>query len=32
MHVMKDCAHWPQWERPDEHDSVICDFLDRIDT
>ena len=30
MHVMKDCAHWPQWERPEEHDMVVCQFLDTI--
>jgi len=26
-HVMMGCAHWPQWERPEEHDAVVCDFL-----
>ena len=26
-HVMKGCAHWPQWERPEEHDTVVCDFM-----
>ena len=30
MHVMKDCAHWPQWERPEEHDTAVCQFLDSI--
>ena len=30
MHVMKDCAHWPQWERPEEHDTAVCQFLDTI--
>jgi pimeloyl-ACP methyl ester carboxylesterase len=24
---MKGCAHWPQWERPEEHDTVVCDFM-----
>ena len=27
LHVMKDCAHWPQWERPEEHDTEIKRFL-----
>lgn len=26
-HVMAGCAHWPQWERPDEHDDVVCNFM-----
>ena len=30
MHIMKDCAHWPQWERPEEHDTAVCKFLDGI--
>lgn len=29
LHVMEGCAHWPQWERPDEHDAVVCRFLER---
>ena len=28
LHVMEGCAHWPQWERPDEHDAVVCGFLE----
>ena len=27
LHVMEGCAHWPQWERPAEHDAVVCQFL-----
>ena len=27
LHVMKGCAHWPQWERPEEHDTEIKRFL-----
>jgi len=27
LHVMEGCAHWPQWERPGEHDAVVCQFL-----
>ena len=27
LHVMEGCAHWPQWERPEEHDAVVCQFL-----
>ena len=22
-----DCAHWPQWEKPEEHDQIIIDFI-----
>ena len=29
LHVMEGCAHWPQWERPEEHDAVVCQFLSR---
>ena len=28
LHVMEGCAHWPQWERPDEHDAVARGFLE----
>jgi len=27
FHLMKDAAHWPQWEHPEEHDRVVIDFL-----
>ncbi len=26
-HIMHGCAHWPQWERPDEHDAVVGAFM-----
>ncbi len=26
-YCMADAAHWPQWERPEEHDSVVVKFL-----
>ncbi|MFC7050978.1 alpha/beta fold hydrolase [Emcibacter nanhaiensis] len=26
-HIMEGCAHWPQWERPEEHDEVVNAFL-----
>ncbi len=26
-HIMRGCAHWPQWERPEEHDDVVSRFL-----
>ena len=26
-YCMLDAAHWPQWEHPEEHDSVIANFL-----
>jgi pimeloyl-ACP methyl ester carboxylesterase len=27
FHLIKGAAHWPQWERPEEHDRVVLDFL-----
>jgi pimeloyl-ACP methyl ester carboxylesterase len=24
---MLDAAHWPQWEKPEEHDQVLLDFI-----
>ena len=24
---MQDAAHWPQWEKPEEHDQVLLDFI-----
>jgi 2-hydroxy-6-oxonona-2,4-dienedioate hydrolase len=27
VHVVADAAHWPQWERPEEHDQVVTGFL-----
>jgi len=29
FYCMKDAAHWPQWEHPEEHDRVILEFLDQ---
>jgi pimeloyl-ACP methyl ester carboxylesterase len=26
-HIMRGCAHWPQWERPEEHDDVVSRFM-----
>lgn len=26
-YLMKDAAHWPQYEKPEEHDQVITDFI-----
>lgn len=26
-YIMRGCAHWPQWERPEEHDDVVARFL-----
>jgi pimeloyl-ACP methyl ester carboxylesterase len=25
--VMKGCAHWPQWEKPKEHDDAVRKFI-----
>jgi pimeloyl-ACP methyl ester carboxylesterase len=30
LHIMEGCAHWPQWERPQEHDSVINAFISSL--
>jgi pimeloyl-ACP methyl ester carboxylesterase len=27
FYCMADAAHWPQWEKPEEHDQVLIDFL-----
>ena len=24
---IRDAAHWPQWEKPEEHDRAVLDFL-----
>jgi pimeloyl-ACP methyl ester carboxylesterase len=26
-HCIMDAGHWPQWEKPEEHDRVVSDFL-----
>lgn len=26
-YIMRGCAHWPQWERPEEHDDIVSRFL-----
>jgi pimeloyl-ACP methyl ester carboxylesterase len=26
-HCVNDSAHWPQWEKPEEHDQVVLAFL-----
>jgi pimeloyl-ACP methyl ester carboxylesterase len=27
-YCINDAAHWPQWEKPEEHDEVVLAFLD----
>jgi len=27
-YCINDAAHWPQWEKPEEHDRVVLAFLD----
>jgi 2-hydroxy-6-oxonona-2,4-dienedioate hydrolase/2-hydroxy-6-oxo-6-(2'-carboxyphenyl)-hexa-2,4-dienoate hydrolase len=27
FYVMEDAGHWPQWEKPEEHDQVLIDFI-----
>ena len=26
-HCIADAGHWPQWEKPEEHDAVVTEFL-----
>jgi len=28
FHCIEDAGHWPQWEQPEEHDSVVIEFLE----
>ena len=30
FHLIKDAAHWAQWEKPDEVNPLMIDFLSRI--
>jgi pimeloyl-ACP methyl ester carboxylesterase len=27
FHCIADAAHWPQWEKPEEHDALVASFL-----
>ena len=27
FHIVEGAAHWPQWERPEEHDEVVMKFI-----
>ncbi|MEN2742523.1 alpha/beta hydrolase [Microbacterium sp. X-17] len=27
FYIMRDAAHWPQWEKPEEHDQVLIEFI-----
>lgn len=27
LYIIRNAAHWPQWEHPEEHDRVVMDFL-----
>lgn len=27
LYVMSDASHWPQWEKPEEHDQVLIEFI-----
>lgn len=26
-YCIEDCGHWPQWEKPEEHDQILIEFL-----
>ena len=30
FHVLEDAAHWPQWEKPQEHDPLVREFSNGI--
>ena len=30
--VIEDAGHWPQWEKPEEHDQVLIEFINGGDT
>ena len=30
FHLLKGAAHWPQWEKPDEVNPLMIDFLNRV--
>ena len=30
FHLLTDAAHWPQWEKPDEVNRRMIEFLTRI--
>ena len=27
LYIIEGAAHWPQWERPEEHDKVVTEFI-----
>jgi pimeloyl-ACP methyl ester carboxylesterase len=27
LYIMGDTGHWPQWEKPEEHDQVLIEFI-----
>jgi 2-hydroxy-6-oxonona-2,4-dienedioate hydrolase len=29
LYIIKNAAHWPQWEQPEEHDRVVTEFLSK---
>jgi pimeloyl-ACP methyl ester carboxylesterase len=32
MHVMRDCGHYMNMERPSEFNGIIADFVDFVDS
>jgi hypothetical protein len=28
-YCIKDAEHWPQWEKPEDHDGAVIEFLER---
>jgi 2-hydroxy-6-oxonona-2,4-dienedioate hydrolase len=31
LHLLENAAHWPQWEKPDEVNALMIDFLRRVE-
>jgi 2-hydroxy-6-oxonona-2,4-dienedioate hydrolase/4,5:9,10-diseco-3-hydroxy-5,9,17-trioxoandrosta-1(10),2-diene-4-oate hydrolase len=29
LHVFPKCGHWAQWEKAEEFNALVADFLDR---
>ena len=30
FHVMEDCGHWPQWEKPEEFNSLVHEYIQSL--
>jgi 2-hydroxy-6-oxonona-2,4-dienedioate hydrolase len=32
FHLLKNAAHWPQWEKPEQVNALMIEFLNRVDS